>query len=64
MTIGVFGSSFIIQIWNIDLRSIIKTGNIYGESPYPGGTLKTTDGKDYKTVIQQWNKKNTYLTHK
>lgn len=39
----------------------IKTGNIYGESPYPGGTLKTTDGKDYKTVIQQWNKKNTYL---
>jgi hypothetical protein len=39
----------------------VKTGNIYGESPYPGGTLKTTDGKDYKTVIQQWNKKNTYL---
>lgn len=38
-----------------------KTGNMYGESPYPGGTLKTIEGKDYKTVIQQWNKENKYL---
>ena len=29
LILGVIGSSFIIQIWNIDLRSIIKTGNLY-----------------------------------
>jgi hypothetical protein len=39
----------------------IKTSNINGESPFPGGTLKTKDGKDYKTIIQQWNSSNTYL---
>lgn len=39
----------------------IKTSNINGESPFPGGALKTKDGKDYKTIIQQWNSNNTYL---
>ena len=39
----------------------IKTSNINGESPFPGGALKTKDGKYYKTLIQQWDSNNTYL---
>ena len=39
----------------------IKSGNIYGESPYPGGTLYNQDGTTSKVVVQRWNSQNTYL---
>ena len=39
-----------------------KTGNIYGESPYPGGTLRNDDGTPNKVMVQRWNQDNTYLS--
>jgi hypothetical protein len=39
----------------------LKSGNIYGQSPYPGGTLRNQDGTPNKVMIQRWNEDNTYL---